>query len=98
VTLPLFDLPPARVPAIASPVAKPESDDVILRVQHKAGDFYHLASGGVVDRQFQIIVLMNGLVFVEFIDNGERRPDRQRLTRETIDWMIRIGTWREVRA
>jgi hypothetical protein len=73
-----------------------EAGDVILRVRHKAGDFYHLTSEGTVDRQFQIVVLMDGRVFVEFTDNGERRPDRMRITREVIDWMIKIGTWREV--
>lgn len=95
-TLSLFDLPPARATVAASPTAKAESDDVILRVRHRDGDFYHLTSGGVVDRQFQIIVLMNGLVFFEFIDNKERRPDHSRITREVIDWMMKMGTWREV--
>ena len=92
--LSLFDPPPTIVP----PVDTSDPNAVILRVQHKAGPFYNLKPGGVVDRQFYYVVLMNGLVFVEFIDNGERRRDENRITREVIDWMMKAGTWCEVSA
>jgi hypothetical protein len=105
VSLPLFDPPPAPMEVVidrmldaAREVSHEVSPlDVIKRVQHKAGTFYHLGQGGVVEREYWYVVLMNGQVFVEFTDNRERRAEKK-ITREVIDWMISVGTWREVSA
>lgn len=89
-SLPLFDLAPR-------PAEPPHSDvgsDVILRAEHKAGPFRHL-KGGVVDREYQIVVTMDGRVWAEFTDNAERRPAIG-LPREWVDEFLRKREWREV--
>lgn len=64
----MFDAPPAIVPV---------RGDVLRIVQHKAGPFRELKKNGngeLTGREFRFVELAEHSLWIEFTDDGERRP------------------------